>query len=432
MSALSDMVASAADASPHTAERAPTMAAARAALAAINAHPDLNPRTERTDGWTAERQRDFLSAIAEGHTVEAACRLVGMTHQSAYAFRRRAAGATFALGWQAASLLARNKIADVLVARALDGQVDTYTRADGETITRHRYDNRLASAMLARLDRLADALGNDGTHHAARLVAQEFDAFLDLVHRDEGPARAGLFLGLRAAGEASDADLAPIIALARADRWCRTGAALADDVPVADLDPATRADWTADQWQRAEAAGLVALAAAPGDLGRPGFGTGGGIDGDPQLPQLHAAVRDAFGADEDGDDDDDDDLPFGGYEVRWCPFSARYRTDFPPPPGFDGDEDGRFGDDDYERDLTEAEITAHRARLDADIADLLAEGRAMAQAYFFGDAGEGDGDVDPIPSDPAFSSPVCHPCEGGGPASLATVEKEAGFPPSRE
>lgn len=262
MSALSDMIA-AAEASPHTPESAPTMAAARAALAAINAHPDLNPRTERTDGWTAERERDFLSAIAEGHRVEAACRIVGMSHQSAYAFRRRAAGATFALGWQAASLLARNKIADVLVARALDGQVDTYTRADGETITRHRYDNRLATTILARLDRHAEALANDGTHHAARLVAQEFDAFLDLVERGEGPARAGLFLGLRAAGEASDADLAPIIALARADRWCRTGAALADDVSVADLDPATRANWTADQWQRAEAAGLVALASTP-------------------------------------------------------------------------------------------------------------------------------------------------------------------------
>lgn len=52
----------------------------------------------RRDGWTAQRQRAFLEALAEGHSVEDACRIVGMTHQSAYALRRRAAGAAFALG----------------------------------------------------------------------------------------------------------------------------------------------------------------------------------------------------------------------------------------------------------------------------------------------------------------------------------------------
>lgn len=57
---------------------------------------------ERADGWTVDRQRAFLTAIADGHTLDAACRHVGMTHQAAYAFRNRAAGASFALGWQAA------------------------------------------------------------------------------------------------------------------------------------------------------------------------------------------------------------------------------------------------------------------------------------------------------------------------------------------
>ncbi|OYX37657.1 hypothetical protein [Sphingomonas sp. 32-62-10] len=390
-------------------------------------HPAApRPRAERADGWTPDRQRSFLTAVAEGHTVEAACRLVGLTHQSAYAFRRRAAGATFALGWQAATLLARDKIADVLLARALDGQVETITRPNGETISRHRYDNRLASAMLARLDRLADGLSNDGTHHAARLVAQEFDAFLDLVDRDEGPARAGLFLGLRAAGEASDADLAPIIALARADRWCRTGTALAEEVPVADLDLADRAGWTADQWQRAEAAGLVALAASPDEHGRAGIS----MRGDPQLPQLYDLEDDEFEADDD--DAFAEDPGFCGYEVRWCEHNARYRTDFPPPPDFDGDEDGSFGDENYERDLTEAEMAAYLVREKAEREEMMAEGRAAAQAYFFGGAGEGDGGVELIQSGPAFSSPIRHPREGGGPAALATVEQEAGFPPSRE
>ena len=164
--------------------------------------PALADRAQRYDGWTPDRQRAFLEAIAEGHTVGSACALVGMAQSSAYALRRRAAGAGFALGWRAANLLARDKVADTLLARAIDGQVETLTRPDGETITRHRYDNRLASTMLARLDRFADKDSGEATHQAARLVAAEFDGFLDLIDQDQGPARAGVFLAARIAGDA--------------------------------------------------------------------------------------------------------------------------------------------------------------------------------------------------------------------------------------
>src|SRR3546814_14608718 len=72
---------------------------------------------------------------------------------SAYALRHRAAGAAFAVGWSAATMIAREHVADTLLTRAIDGQVDTYTRADGTEIRRHRNDNRLAATLLARLDR---------------------------------------------------------------------------------------------------------------------------------------------------------------------------------------------------------------------------------------------------------------------------------------
>ena len=151
--------------------------------------PALADRAQRYDGWTPDRQRTFLEAIAEGHTVFTACVKVGMAVSSAYALRRRAAGAGFALGWRAANLIARDKVADTLLARAIDGQVETLTRQNGDTVTRHRFDNRLASTMLARLDRFADREAGEATHQAARLVAAEFDGFLDLIDRDEGPAR---------------------------------------------------------------------------------------------------------------------------------------------------------------------------------------------------------------------------------------------------
>jgi len=42
------------------------------------------PLRPRHDGWSAERQIRFVEAIAEGATVDAAARRVGMTRDSAY------------------------------------------------------------------------------------------------------------------------------------------------------------------------------------------------------------------------------------------------------------------------------------------------------------------------------------------------------------
>jgi len=145
--------------------------------------------TIRHDGWTRDRRRLFLESLAEGHPVESACAHVGMSKASAYALRRREPG--FALAWGAASLRARDALADLLTSRAVNGQTETVTREDGTTITRHRYHNRLALALLARLDRLAaqpepSELGQPD-EAAARGVAHDFDAFVELV-QEEGVA----------------------------------------------------------------------------------------------------------------------------------------------------------------------------------------------------------------------------------------------------
>ena len=198
------------------------------------------PCPSRHDGWTPERQRTFVEAIAGGDTVDQACRRAGMTASAAYAFRRRANGAAFALAWDGARLLARETLADTLLTRALEGQEEVITRPDGSVVTRFRYDNRLATHMLHRLDRFSDAASGSAHGTAARAVAGEFDAFLDLIDQGASPARAGLFLAprLMKPGAAHHvADLAPLAALARADRWIASGAALAGDlgVPVEQL-----------------------------------------------------------------------------------------------------------------------------------------------------------------------------------------------------
>ncbi|MGK6324844.1 DUF3597 family protein [Sphingomonas sp. DT-51] len=312
--------------------------------------------SRRADGWSAERQRAFLEAIAEGHGVERAAARVGLSATSAFAFRRSAKGSAFALGWRAATLVAREAVAETLMVRALEGQTDSYVRADGSTVTRHRHDNRLALGLLHRLDRQVES-APAADAQAARLVAQEFDAFLDCVAAEGGAARAGLFLARRSGalqallGGAAPADsaapdtaaataspdpavadalareFAPILALAAADRFARTGAARAEEVDVADLDAANRQDWTAAQWARAEAAGLVTLAAPRADAAAPD-------DADAPESQLSQHSR---------------------APVWWDETARAWRTHFPPPYAFHGAEEGLPGERAYARALTPAE-----------------------------------------------------------------------------
>lgn len=318
----------------------------------------IEPARVRADGWLPDKQRMFLEGIARGLTVEQACRLVGMSPSSAYAFRQRAAGAAFALGWHAANLRARECLADTLLARAIDGQVETVTRPDGSTVERHRYDNRLAVTMLARLDRQAEDV-TAPTHHAARLVAQDFEAFCDQLARDDAPARAGLFVGLRAAQEPA-ADLTAMVQLARADRFRRTGASLAEEVDVSDLDPANRATWTAEQWLRAEAAGLLALAPAPAPVPED-------VDDAPGSPCSPLSADAAGDADTDeADDPDTDDDGEEEYIPVWEEDDDVWMTSYPPPPHFAGEEDGVPGDADYRRELSPEEAFIVKAVRDRD------------------------------------------------------------------
>jgi len=293
--------------------------------------------SQRIAGWSGANQARFLRALADGATVGQACRLVGLTQQSAYAFRHSARGAQFGIGWQAAALHARNHLADTLMERALHGTVETITRPDGSEVERHRFDNRLGMAMLARLDRMADKAAKETTHAAARLVAQEFEPFLELIERDAGPARAGLFLARRVEPAGED-DLDPIRALARADSWLRTHTDLAEPLALDDLDPDARQAWSGEQWLRAEAAGLVSLAPAPAMAIQ-------------EIQDFAPGV---------GDEDE---------PVWWDDNLRVWHTHFPPPRDFYGDEASEYGQPDYERELSpeeeEAVDASMRARLEA-------------------------------------------------------------------
>lgn len=264
----------------------------------------------RCDGWSPERQRAFLEALAETGVVRAACEACGLSTRSAYNLRFRVDGTAFRLGWDAALLLARARLADELMARAIEGQEDVLVHGEDGVVTRRRHDNRLAMSMLSRLDRLADP-ASDGDAALARIVARDFEAFLDMISRRGVEENAA---GLTAA-------TALFLATRRPD--------MAAPVPGQ---------------ERCELRREV-------DAPPPA---------DPTPEEAVAALR----------------------GVWWCDVRDELRTDFPPPPGFGGDEDGAFGDPGYDRALGDREAAAQRAINERLIAPVRAATAEARDAYF--------------------------------------------------
>lgn len=110
------------------------------------------PVRPRHDGWTPERQVDFIEALAECGCVEEACGRVGMTGTAAYALRRRADAQSFRIAWDAALDYAIRRLSDAAFARALHG-VSRPVFFQGEQVGERRYfDERLTMFLLKARD----------------------------------------------------------------------------------------------------------------------------------------------------------------------------------------------------------------------------------------------------------------------------------------
>jgi hypothetical protein len=96
----------------------------------------------------------FCETLAETAVVAEACEAAGMGLSGAYPARRR--NPVFAAAWDAALTIARERLADTLLARSMEGNIEQIWK-DGEIVgERHLLDNRLGLAILKRLDRLAE------------------------------------------------------------------------------------------------------------------------------------------------------------------------------------------------------------------------------------------------------------------------------------
>jgi hypothetical protein len=106
----------------------------------------------RRDGWTAERQRAFIAALAERGVVGAAARSVGMGATSAYNLRRRAGAESFAQAWDQVVEQARDRALAFVLDRVLNGTTRPRFYRARYVGTAHGYETRLALAALRAMD----------------------------------------------------------------------------------------------------------------------------------------------------------------------------------------------------------------------------------------------------------------------------------------
>jgi hypothetical protein len=105
------------------------------------------PVRSRRDGWTAQRQRAFITHVAAGMPSNHAARAVGMSKQTAHALRRRPGAESFAAAWEAAAhraALARRKAKgeNVRTEAAVHGVVVPVMYRGRVVGSQIRYDNR--------------------------------------------------------------------------------------------------------------------------------------------------------------------------------------------------------------------------------------------------------------------------------------------------
>ncbi|UIJ45376.1 hypothetical protein LZK98_20435 [Sphingomonas cannabina] len=112
----------------------------------------------RRDGWTAERQRKFLEALAESGRVAVAAQVVGLSVRSAYRLRHHPQGRRFAEAWDAALYCGANRLIAIALERATvggyrevwkDGRIQSEVRAPSDKLLIYLLNN-LAPHVFSR------------------------------------------------------------------------------------------------------------------------------------------------------------------------------------------------------------------------------------------------------------------------------------------
>lgn len=106
----------------------------------------------RQDGWTAQRQRAFIAALAETGCVSEACAEVGLTPRSAYRLREHPAAVGFRDAWKYALSMATARLISHAFERAIHGSAERIYR-DGVLVgERRKPSDKLLMWLVTHLD----------------------------------------------------------------------------------------------------------------------------------------------------------------------------------------------------------------------------------------------------------------------------------------
>jgi len=154
----------------------------------------------RYDGWTPDKQLEFIERLADCGCVEEATRAVGMSRTAAYTLRRRPDAQAFRLAWDAAMDTAVARLADAALARAING-VPVPIFHGGEQVGERRHFNERLTMFLLRyraperygkwLDRVETNRVSEGptamlSYRIGRMVRAAWAAF-DAALRGKAP-----------------------------------------------------------------------------------------------------------------------------------------------------------------------------------------------------------------------------------------------------
>ncbi len=142
---------------------------------------ELEDSRKRLAGWSAERQRLFLSTLAETGSVHLSSKAARLSARGAYRLRTRSPA--FAKAWDTALQLAVGRLAAIVFDRAINGRVEQVYQ-DGSLIAERRVpSDKLLTWLLARLDpkRFALPWEQRGDSDPQAEAVEAFPALLDSV-----------------------------------------------------------------------------------------------------------------------------------------------------------------------------------------------------------------------------------------------------------
>jgi hypothetical protein len=140
------------------------------------------PRKFRHDGWTPERQRAFIGALADSGCVSRAARYVNMSPEGAYWLRRQAGADAFRAAWEAALNLGVQRLKDEVFERALQGQLHpVFVGGKLKGFKRVKSDRMLMFALRM----------NARDEYGRRLAATYFDPNASRLHGGSGVSDGG-------------------------------------------------------------------------------------------------------------------------------------------------------------------------------------------------------------------------------------------------